>query len=387
MAQENVKKRWVEQGIWNDKWDQFAAGRWKHEEPLESELSTPSAAESSPPVLLFSKQRQPKPRRPKSEDDERQIIKRQVVRAREREASRPYHQFIYQISRERERIQDELRVGRSAPVSIADINSRAYENVKNTWTKRGIWNNRWGILPGMSWKHEEPLEEDTTDDPAPQANPVENGNHEAPIMPMNEAPLGNILGHPVSQVSGVTNTYQPRPPADIGSAGLESGGTEHPPSTSNPPHYRTGKRNLRPPKRQASHPSKNIPSHKAGQPQPVAVASLGPAHPLKVSKPTVNKRPRQQQLNASRVAPSGILPLFSGKVAADNVTVRSSQRVEKYASSVAEDQDPSKGAVRSKPEQRVASNVTTRSAGKPRGISKRKTTQTTRRKAKERVTN
>jgi hypothetical protein len=37
LARENVKKRWMEQGIWNDKWNDMAAGRWKHEEPLEVE--------------------------------------------------------------------------------------------------------------------------------------------------------------------------------------------------------------------------------------------------------------------------------------------------------------------------------------------------------------
>jgi hypothetical protein len=96
------------------------------------------------------------------------------------------------------------------------------------------------------------------------------------------------------QVSGVMNT-QPGPPAAIDSAGLENGGTERPPSASNSPHHRTGKRILRPTKKQALHPSRKSPSYKAGKPQPVAVASLGPAHPLKVSKPTANKRPRPQQ--------------------------------------------------------------------------------------------
>lgn len=40
-----------------------------------------------------------------------------------------------------------------------DINTTAYERLKSAWTKRGIWNNKWGVLPGMSWKHEEPFEE------------------------------------------------------------------------------------------------------------------------------------------------------------------------------------------------------------------------------------
>jgi hypothetical protein len=89
-------------------------------------------------------------------------------------------------------------------VSIADINTRAYENVKNTWTKRGIWNRRWGILPGMSWKHEEPLEEETTNGPIPiPANPAGNSSHEAgeaPIFTVNGAPLRYISSRPVTNL-------------------------------------------------------------------------------------------------------------------------------------------------------------------------------------------
>lgn len=74
----------------------------------------------------------------------------------------------------------------------ADINTTAYENVKNTWTKRGIWNKRWGILPGMWWKHEEPLEEEAANGPASvPANALVNGSHE-----MGEAPAILIFGSP-----------------------------------------------------------------------------------------------------------------------------------------------------------------------------------------------
>jgi hypothetical protein len=102
-AIETVKKRWVEQGIWKDKWDEMAAGRyrnigkWKHEEPLElePESETDMEAESPPPTLsIFSipqKPSQPKPRRPKSDGEKRRIAERRVVREREREASRPYY--------------------------------------------------------------------------------------------------------------------------------------------------------------------------------------------------------------------------------------------------------------------------------------------------------
>ena len=79
------------------------------------------------------------------------LFERRVIREREREASRPYHQFVYRISKERARIQEESENGEGA--DVADINMRAYEN----------WNGRWGIVPGMSWKHEETLEEEAAD--------------------------------------------------------------------------------------------------------------------------------------------------------------------------------------------------------------------------------
>jgi hypothetical protein len=124
----------------------MADGRWKHEEPLEleSRSETDTDAESLPrPLSIFGipqKQLQPKPRQPKSDVEKRRIAEQRVVQEREREASRPYHQFVYQISKERARIQEESANGEGA--DAADINTRAYKNVKNIWTKRGIWNRR-----------------------------------------------------------------------------------------------------------------------------------------------------------------------------------------------------------------------------------------------------
>ena len=192
IASENVKKRWVEQGIWNSKWNQFASGRWKHEEPLEleSESETDSEAGPSPPLFSFFPKPQPKPRLPKSDNEKQRIAERRGIREREREASRPYHQFVYQISKERERIQEESANREGA--DAADINTRAYEIVKNTWTKRGIWKTRWGVLPGISWKHEQPLEDEGADGPIPVSEtatrnaqpPVSNGAGQAPFPPL-----------------------------------------------------------------------------------------------------------------------------------------------------------------------------------------------------------
>lgn len=120
-------------------------GVWKHEEPLEPE------PEATPVVFhVFGS--------PKREPSQPESMEQRATREREREASRPFHQFVYQVSKERERMQDQRR--RADIVSDpVDISTHAYEVVKDTWTERGVWNTKWGVLPGMSWKHEQPLQD------------------------------------------------------------------------------------------------------------------------------------------------------------------------------------------------------------------------------------
>ncbi|PVH71019.1 hypothetical protein DL98DRAFT_118056 [Cadophora sp. DSE1049] len=398
-ARETVKKRWIEQGIWKNKWDNTADGLWKHEEPLEleSELETDTETVSPRPFSFGTslKPPPPKPRRPKSNDEKQQVAERRAVREREREASRPYHQFVYQISKERERIQDESANGEGA--DAADINTRAYENVKHTWTKRGIWNERWGILPGISWKHEEPLEEETADGPGPvPANPqVGNGSRdagEAPTRRFFESPSPVTSNH--RQTSGILNTSQQGPCPEVGPARLENGATERSPSASNSPRPRTGKRVLRPTTGQVLRPSKRKLSQKDGQTQPVASVSLGPVHSSKVSKVAGKKKPGPQRRSNSQKVSSDGLTLSSGVDAAeppspDRITPRRSKRIQPPVPSVAQDLArtastyPTKRAVRSKAERNVASNLSTRSSAKPQGISKRQPPKTTRGKARK----
>lgn len=91
-----------------------------------------------------------------SEMERRFVSERRVARERECEASQAYHQFMCQISKERERIQDQ---DANSGEFLSDANTTAYGNVKNRWVKRGIGDPRWGTLPGMTWKHEEPGED------------------------------------------------------------------------------------------------------------------------------------------------------------------------------------------------------------------------------------
>ncbi|KAJ2988362.1 hypothetical protein NUW58_g4018 [Xylaria curta] len=122
LAEKKIKQLWIEQRIWDDSWDGFAKwGPWKHEEENNERLRD--------------------------------------IPIQEREASRPFYQFVYQLSIARERILERLKDDVSAvTVDSADINTAAYEEVKNDWVMTGLWNKKWGILPGMSWRHEQPFE-------------------------------------------------------------------------------------------------------------------------------------------------------------------------------------------------------------------------------------
>jgi hypothetical protein len=179
-------------------------------------------------------------------------------------------------------------------------------------------------------------------------------------------------------------------------ARLENGDAERSPSAPNSPRFRTGKRALRPTTGQASRPSRKKPSRKDGQPQPATSPSLGLVYSSKVSKAAGKKKPGpQQRLNISQNVSSDGLPLSSSVDAAeppslDRVTPRRSKRIQPAVPSVAKgpaktaSTDPSKRAVRSKPERKVASNLTTRSSAKPQGVLKRQPAKTTREKARKR---
>lgn len=175
-----VRSRWERQGIWRKRWkDEFGIDRWRHEEPLD--LSSMSVSESDgqpdagygPSVLL--RPTDTKPKQPRILTDE-EFAKRMSYHnrlRRDREASRPFHQFLWQLSKERECIHEGGMfdtIADSNDSAPLDINTQAYNNVKSTWVNRGIWDKEWGIIPGMSWKHERPKGLRTLSEPSPAPN-------------------------------------------------------------------------------------------------------------------------------------------------------------------------------------------------------------------------
>lgn len=230
IANENVKKKWIVQGIWDDKWGTTIPWRWKHEEPHDSDI----VVDPKVKLNLFATKRT---------EELQPTVDQKLVQRCEREASRPFYQFLFQVSEQRDLIESECRPSddsaenhvashrvlegpihhRAAldawantrraseelhcqrtsdsppPSPSPDINTIAYNRVKDTWVKRRIWNDKWGVLPGMTWKHEQPLEEmlleEIGPDPVPsQAEDATKGTEERPC-------LFRSLGPPVTTSS------------------------------------------------------------------------------------------------------------------------------------------------------------------------------------------
>ncbi|KAJ6041578.1 uncharacterized protein N7446_010539 [Penicillium canescens] len=184
LARDTVKKNWIKQGIWNEQWKNMPKTRWMHEESRDMSSASETDTSTALKLNLFSplEKAESWSSQPYSGSIIQQRVERRARQKNKNEASRPFHQFIYQISEEREQLQsgspdDTVLV--SAPL---DINTNAYNNVKRTWVKRGIWNEKWGILPGMLWKHEGPLQPDT-DLGLSQTKITENGTSNLNTVP------------------------------------------------------------------------------------------------------------------------------------------------------------------------------------------------------------
>ncbi|KAJ5808877.1 hypothetical protein N7474_010146 [Penicillium riverlandense] len=219
LAHETVKQRWVEQGIWRDEWKNGPQTRWMHEEPLELPSATEADADAAPSLNIFSSG----PAKPDSamghlnrEKEHQHGPRQQDQLKHKREASRPLPQFIYQISLECKRIQDDLGNEITTTSAPADINTKAYENVRRIWIKRGIWDAEWVTLPGLSWKHERPLPE-FDDGPAPVRAEVPEGDDGEPAMGLslfgpdpisesnNQPSITNPSGRPANSAVQSTN--------------------------------------------------------------------------------------------------------------------------------------------------------------------------------------
>ncbi|QSS61266.1 hypothetical protein I7I51_03439 [Histoplasma capsulatum] len=284
LAEVNIKKRWIEQGIWNDKWNSrttLASTKWKHEELEESDSESDTDRVVTPQPRFSFFPTEPKPRRQKSDQEKQLIAERRAALKCERS--------------------EEV----TAPATTEDdINTQAYENIKSTWVRRGIWDVKWGILPGMSWKHERPLEIGADLLPLPQVNSLGNDSHDA-----GEAPLPRLFD-PIPpdetdarQTSGVVSKPQRGHSAD-NSVRFANGDAEDS-LESNPPSGRQRGEDDSPVTGRMERSGGQRFSSEDRQP-PLNKSFLGPVHSSRVSKSSPERRRgRRQPPNSSAEVTSG----------------------------------------------------------------------------------
>ncbi|CAI6091386.1 unnamed protein product [Clonostachys chloroleuca] len=198
-AENNVRARWVEQGIWGEEWGpawlqgirplgiagmlvrscdgpfyglatpdrRLGGSRWGHEQGNTPSPSPPSSPPRPrvPDTLIFayrSPSPPPAPKQPRPRYQIARVLPNGTIIAkvpkptvRDPEASRPLPQFLFQVAKEREWVKDETAY--KTPGGAVDLDSLAYQSVKKNWITDGIWSPKWdGEVPGPSWYHEEP---------------------------------------------------------------------------------------------------------------------------------------------------------------------------------------------------------------------------------------
>ena len=69
----------------------------------------------------------------------------------------------------------------------------AYTVVKDTWIEKGLWHRKWGVLPGMSWKHELPFEQYLRDEMGDDSAGDDSTDDAADHMPHEASPIWSIF--------------------------------------------------------------------------------------------------------------------------------------------------------------------------------------------------
>jgi hypothetical protein len=204
-------------------------------------------------------------------------------------------------------------------------------------------------------------------------------------------------------VSGVLNASQQELPAAIDPAGPQSVNANH--SSSAPNSRRRLAESRQDPRSAAGQRPRRgerEPSRECGQARPIAHTSLGPVHPSKVSKVPRRKWPGPpQRPNVSEELSSDAQPPLPGldipKAAAPPrpgggggppVSPRRSSRLQEAEPSTTEgpagivSTDSLKGVAQSRPKGIVAGSPKSAGSAKPRGVSKRQRSSTTRCRAR-----
>ena len=151
-AETNVRYRWICQGIWDYRWDNRHGKIWKH----ELQYFRPPAAPSKYAKDTESRRLGTKKQREYSDlEEEYQDNVKSAVDFQNWQSSRPCYQFAHQFCDERQWIK--LGLSKHDQDQHANLDTRAYNDLKSRWIRDGIWDDDWTLIPGVWWKHERPM--------------------------------------------------------------------------------------------------------------------------------------------------------------------------------------------------------------------------------------
>ncbi|KAK4094304.1 hypothetical protein Purlil1_909 [Purpureocillium lilacinum] len=157
MAERLVRARWVEWGIWSEEWKDEPEGgaRWDTDHVVPIDLNDYEDFMSGAKMQRETVERGSSPGSGNQAIADPAPEPVGTTQHRDDDNSRPYNLFLLLVGVERQRLRRRSAI-KSDP---HDINTQAYNVVRKEWEKEGIWRTTWGTLPGMTWKHEHPLED------------------------------------------------------------------------------------------------------------------------------------------------------------------------------------------------------------------------------------
>ncbi|MCJ1341261.1 hypothetical protein MMC09_006557 [Bachmanniomyces sp. S44760] len=204
-AEANVIYRWMRQGIWDDRWENMPGGKiWRHEMQ-----DIPQSLRPSKPAKR--KHRETELQRVLAEF--REVYKetvRSAIEFQKTQWSRPCYQFVHQFCEERQWIKMGL-CGQDQDEQ-ANLDERAYKNVRSRWVRDGVWDDSWISMPGVSWRHELPQKESLGENEAWKAAKLAKTERTpdwyfmAPIEPLE---MGNRETRRASPVERPSNSFAP----------------------------------------------------------------------------------------------------------------------------------------------------------------------------------
>jgi hypothetical protein len=278
-----------------------------------------------------------------------------------------------------------------------DIGTTAYENIRSTWLRRLIWDKKWGTLPGMSWKHERPLEDLAIDSgpgpfelPAAELNRrfhiLGNGEREQPRgEDLDDYPAAVVFEPPAAGSNPLFpmpgNGQRPRSPSIDSTVDL-GGNAQRSRSTSrSPPHI----------VRRNDPSTRRHGLRQREQNRSLTAAPLGPIHQSKVVKLPRTRRPGRGQRAAGKVSDHSASSLGAEQREPGGEASSTSRRRSRRLQNKAEDAgklistDIPKNLPGARRERTGAGTIKPKApakpqaSAKPRGVSRRKPSNTSNR--------